>query len=288
MELEPGLRLLRAPNSGPMTYTGTNTYLIGQTELAVIDPGPDDPRHLEAILAAIGNTRVSAILVTHSHLDHSPLARPLSKATGAPVCAAGDSQWGRSALMARLAAEGELGGGEGIDPDFNPDRQIAEGDVIDSPEWQIEVLETPGHMANHLSFAWNGALFTGDLVMGWSSSLISPPDGDMTAFYDSLQRLMTRQDRIYYPGHGEAVHDPQARLRELYDHRRTREAAILAALAENPATAAELTAAIYTDVAPPLTPMARRNVLSHLIDLANRGEITTNGAITLRSKFSKQ
>jgi len=286
MRPEPMLRCICAPNPSPMTYRGTNTYLIGDRDIAVIDPGPQDRTHLAAILAAVGGARVTAILVTHSHLDHSPLARPLADATGAQVLAAGDSGWGRSPLMARLAAEGGLGGGEGVDPDFAPDRQIAEGDRIESSEWQIEVLATPGHMANHLSFAWNGALFSGDLVMGWATSLVSPPDGDMSAFYASLERLKARHDRVYYPGHGDPVSDPAARLRGLYEHRRGREAAILNTLGRAPMSAEELARDIYTDIDAKLIPMATRNVLAHLIDLAERSEIAPEGDICLTSRFS--
>ena len=287
MELEPGLRLLRAPNASPMTFTGTNTYLLGTRQVAVIDPGPASDAHLMAILDAIRDAEVTAILVTHSHLDHSPLARPLSEATGAPVYAAGNSAWGRTPVMEALAAEGGLGGGEGVDPDFTPDTQLEDGSVLESAEWRIEALSTPGHMANHLSFAWNGAVFSGDLVMGWATSVVSPPDGDMTAFYASLKRLMTRSDRIYYPGHGDPVAPPADRLTELYEHRRTRERAILAVLARGPATAARLTDAIYTDIDAALMPMARRNVLAHLIDLAGRNEISTAGPLTFESQFSR-
>ena len=287
MELERGLRRLRAPNAAPMTFTGTNTYLLGERHVAVIDPGPHDMGHLAAILDAVGAGEVTAILVTHSHLDHSPLARPLADATGAQVLAAGDSAWGRSDIMRRLAADGSLGGGEGVDPDFVPDAKIGDGAILESPEWRIEVLETPGHMANHLSFAWNGALFSGDLVMGWATSVVSPPDGDMTAFYRSLERLMSREDRTYYPGHGESVTDPAARLAELYAHRRAREAAILDALAEAPATAAALAAAIYTDIDAALMPMAERNVLAHLIDLATRNEIFADDPIGRNTRFAR-
>ena len=287
MELEPGLRRLRAPNAAPMTHTGTNTYIVGSREVAVIDPGPDLAPHLEAILAEIGTARLRAILVTHSHLDHSPLARRLATATGAPIYAAGDSAFGRSPVMDALVAEGGLGGGEGVDPDFAPDRQLEDGSVLETADWRIEALSTPGHMANHLSFAWRGALFSGDLVMGWATSVVSPPDGDMTAFYASLERLMTRSDRVYYPGHGEPVPDPAARLRELYDHRRAREVAILEALAARPATASALTAAIYTDVDPRLRPMAERNVLAHLIDLSTRNEVSPIGPILHDTMFAR-
>ena len=271
-----------------MTFTGTQTYVVGDGDVVVIDPGPDMPKHLDAILSSLGpDERIAKILVTHSHLDHSPLARPLAKATGAPVLAAGPSHWGRSEVMAALAAEGKLGGGEGIDLDFAPDADIREGDVIDGPWGDITVLETPGHMANHLSFAWNNALFSGDLIMGWSTSLVSPPDGDMTAFMASVERLAERTDKIYYPGHGDPVSTPQDRAKELLLHRRGREAQILETLANRGASSAmDLAQSIYTDVAPTLLPAAERNVLAHLIDLHVRGQISTLGPIQSDSKFT--
>jgi glyoxylase-like metal-dependent hydrolase (beta-lactamase superfamily II) len=271
IQLAPGLRRLTAPNPSPMTLHGTNSFLIGQTDLGVIDPGPLSEAHLQAILAAVGpGQRISHILVTHSHRDHSPLARVLAQATGAPVLAAGHSDWGRRPVMAALADAGMIGGGEGVEDGFAPDRHLADGEVICADGWQIEALHTPGHMANHLSFAWEDALFTGDLVMGWSTSLISPPDGDLTAFRASLQRLMARADRVFYPAHGDAVTDPQARLAELITHRAGREAEILCALQDGPATPQALVARIYTGLAPGLIPVAERNVLAHLIDLVER------------------
>ncbi len=275
--LEAGLRRLTAPNPSPMTFRGTNTYILGTGEVAVIDPGPADARHMAAILAALApGERIGAILVTHSHRDHSPLARPLSRETGAPVLAAGPSDWGRSAVMAALAASGAVGGGEGVDPEFAPDERLSEGDILSGGWGEIAVLETPGHMANHLSFAWNGALFTGDLVMGWSTSLVSPPDGDMGAFMASCRKLAARDDRVYHPGHGDPVTAPQERATELIAHREGREAQILAALAATgPATAGELAAAIYTDLAPALLPAAERNVLAHLLDLSSRNAVHT-------------
>jgi glyoxylase-like metal-dependent hydrolase (beta-lactamase superfamily II) len=287
IELEPGLRRLIAPNPSPMTFRGTNTYLIGEGEVAVIDPGPDEPTHLAAILAALRpGERIGAILVTHSHRDHSPLAQPLAQATGAPVLAAGPSDWGRSAVMAKLAVSGAIGGGEGVDVGFAPDRRIAEGDVVEGGWGRVNVLETPGHMANHLSFAWEGALFTGDLVMGWSTSLVSPPDGDMGAFMASCRRLATRAERLYHPGHGDPVTAPQARVAELISHREAREAQIVAALDPAiPATAAELARKIYTDLAPQLLPAAERNVLAHLIDLAQRNIARSDGALATNAGF---
>jgi glyoxylase-like metal-dependent hydrolase (beta-lactamase superfamily II) len=289
IQLEPGLRRLIAPNPSPMTYRGTNTYLIGEGEVAVIDPGPNDPAHLAAILAALRpGERIGAILVTHSHRDHSPLARSLAQATGASVLAAGPSDWGRTAVMAQLAASGGIGGGEGVDVGFAPDRRIAEGDGIEGGWGRIDVLETPGHMANHLSFGWEGALFTGDLVMGWSTSLVSPPDGDMGAFMASCRRLAKRAGRIYHPGHGDPVTAPQARVAELISHREAREAQIFAALDPAiPATAAELARRIYTDLAPHLLPAAERNVLAHLIDLAQRNLARSDGVLATTAGFMR-
>jgi len=281
--LEPGLRLLRAPNPSPMTAEGTNTWLVGDGDVVVIDPGPAIPAHLAAILGALQpGERISHILVTHSHLDHSPLARPLAAATGAPVLAAGPSDWGLSRVMAALNAAGGLGGGEGVDAEFAPDERIGDGDSVAD----LRVIATPGHMANHLSFAWNGAVFSGDLVMGWSTSLVSPPDGDMTAFMASVAMLGARNDRVFYPGHGAPVTEPAARCAALLAHRRAREGQIIAALSHRPATAAALAAQIYTATAPALQPAAARNVLAHLIDLNTRRIAAPIGPLTATARFT--
>ncbi len=286
--LEDGLVRVTAPNPSPMTFTGTQTYLVGTDEVVVIDPGPDIAAHMDAILGAVEpGARIARILVTHSHLDHSPLARPLSAATGAPVLAAGPSAWGRSAVMQALAEAGAIGGGEGLDDSFAPDARITEGCALVGSWGRIEVLETPGHMANHLSFAWNGALFSGDLVMGWSTSLVSPPDGDMGAFMASVSMLANRSDRIFYPGHGDPVVAPQARCRELIAHRRAREAQILEAMHSlGASTARDLACHIYTDVAPALVPAATRNVLAHLIDLQANARVFCDSAIEANAKFA--
>jgi len=284
-ELEPGIRRILAPNPSPMTFRGTNTYLVGTRRLAIIDPGPGDPAHLEAILGALSpGESVSHILVTHSHVDHSALVPPLREATGAPVLAFGDSAAGRNPEIAALSG---LGGGEGIDAGFAPDRCLADGQSVAGDGWALTALWTPGHMGNHMCFALGDAVFTGDHVMGWATSMVSPPDGDLTAFMASLEKLQGRRDRVFYPAHGAPVADPEARLAELLAHRRGREAQILSALDGGPADAATLTARIYSDVPEALLPAARRNVLAHLIDLTQRGLAAPKGELSAGAVFTR-
>lgn len=285
--LETGLRRVLAPNPSPMTFHGTNTYILGEGRVAVIDPGPASPPHLRAILAALrrGET-VSHVLVTHAHLDHSPLARPLAEATGAPVLAFGAADAGRSDLMRELSDAGLTGGGEGVDTGFHPDESLADGDVIDGAGWSIRAIHTPGHFGNHLCLAWEKALFSGDHVMGWATSLVSPPDGDMGAYMASLERLAALPSRVFYPGHGAPVTDPTARIADLAAHRRGREAQILAALSDGPADAATLARRIYTDTPPALLPAAARNVFAHLLDLWQRGHVACDGTPAFALPFN--
>lgn len=284
--LEPGLRLVLAPNPAPMTGRGTNTYLLGQGRVAVIDPGPALPDHLAAILSALDTGEsVSHIFVTHSHLDHSPLARPLADATGAPILAFGDSRAGLSPRMAALAARG-LAGGEGVDAGFAPDIAIADGETVEGQNWALRALHTPGHMGNHLCLDWGGRIFSGDHVMGWASSLVSPPDGDMGAYMASLDRLGRAGATRLYPGHGDPVADPAARIAQLAAHRRDREAQVLAALAQGPADAPALARRIYTDTPAALLPAAARNVLAHLIDLEDRKLVEARGTPGPETKFA--
>jgi len=272
VEIMPGLRRLLAPNPSPMTLHGTNTYLLGDGEVAVIDPGPEDAAHLSALLAALRpGERISHILVTHAHLDHSPLARPLSARTGAPVLAFGDARAGRSPRMTALSAT--TAGGEGVDHAFAPDLQISNGELVRGKGWEVTALHTPGHMGNHLCFRWGDVVFSGDHVMGWASTLISPPDGDMCDYMASLSRLDRAGARCFLPGHGGLVADPAARIAALRAHRQEREAQILAALAEGPADSAALAALIYTETPAALQGAARRNVLAHLIDLEAQGRV---------------
>ncbi len=267
----PPIRLIRADNPSPLTGPGTNTYLLGMGEVAVIDPGPDLDGHFAALMRALQpGERVSHILLTHAHLDHSALVPRLADATGAEVLAFGPADSGRSATMQGLAAQG-LSGGEGADPGFAPDCQLADGARLTVGGWEVEALHLPGHMGCHLGFAVADVLFSGDHVMGWSTTLVSPPDGDMAAYMASLHRLTSRGWRRMYPGHGPSVDDPAGRLAALIAHRLAREAAIVAALQRGPATATGVAEQVYTDILRHLLPAAARNVLAHLIDLTDRG-----------------
>lgn len=284
--LEPGVERLTAPNPSPMTFEGTNTYVLGQGVRVVIDPGPEDDSHLRAILDACPDG-VSHILVTHAHRDHSPLAAPLSRASGAPVLAFGGARAGRSAVMARLAESGLAGGGEGVDHGFAPDRTLADGETVAGDGLEITAHWTPGHMANHLCFSWGARLFTGDHVMGWSSSLVSPPDGDLAQFLDSCRKLQGLDAARFFPGHGDPVEDPAARLDWLIAHRQAREVQILATLAAGDATLDSLTGRVYDDLAPALYPMAARNLFAHLVDLTQRGAVEAMPELALTATFRR-
>ncbi len=290
-QIAPGLRRLVAPNASPMTFRGTNTYLLGEAEIAVIDPGPDDPAHLAAILAAIGDPRrISHIIVTHSHLDHSPLARRLAQRCSAPVLALGDSTAGRSARMQALAETVHLGGGEGVDTEFCPDICLADDQQISTREWRLRAIATPGHFSNHMCFALedSGTVFTGDHVMSWATTLVSPPDGDLAAFMASLKKMQERPgDRRYFPAHGAVLDDPQTMLAYQIAHRQQREAEILAVLGLGKATPRQIAQQIYTGIDPALIPMATRNVFAHLIDLMDKNITTCADPLTPDSIFSR-
>lgn len=282
-----GISRIVAPNPSPMTGQGTNSYLVGKHKgLALIDPGPGIAAHLDAILSALGTARhISHILVTHPHSDHSSLAPALAAATGAQVLAFGPAGSGRPARMQALAAQGDLGGGEGTDTRFDPDMRLTDGDVVRGDGWQIKVHHCPGHMAEHLCFAYGDQLFSGDHVMGWSTSLVSPPDGDMGAYMASLAALQKQDWARFLPGHGPVIADPETRLDELVVHRLAREAAILSAVAEGARTLAAITRRVYADIPPGLRPAAARNAFAHLIDLADKGRVTAIPSVTPAAIF---
>jgi glyoxylase-like metal-dependent hydrolase (beta-lactamase superfamily II) len=273
--LAPDLRRIIAQNPSPLTGTGTNTYLLGQGDIAVIDPGPDLSGHLSAILAALRPDEViTHVLVTHTHLDHSALAPALARATGAVVMGFGAFDAGRRTRMQDLAARGLPDGGEGIDRHFAPDIALPDGAVIEGMSWTLRALHTPGHAASHLCFGSGDRLFSGDHMMGWSSSLISPPDGDMAAYMASLARLQDERWSVALPGHGPQINTPADRIAALVSHRRAREAALKAALQAGPLTLTALTAVVYTDTPRHLHAAARRNVLAHVIDLVDKNQVS--------------
>lgn len=283
----PRLRVVLANNPSPLTHTGTNTYILGSGRVAVIDPGPLDDRHLAAILGALdpGET-VDHILVTHPHRDHSTLAARLSAATGAPVHAFGAAHDGRSPRMAVLAAQGLTAGGNGLDTGFMPDLRLADGDHLAGTDWEVTALHTPGHLGSHLCFVTGEVLFSGDHVMGWSSTIVAPPDGDMGQYMNSLSRLKSGPWRQFLPGHGGPITDPEQRLSDLIAHRRDREAQILAALNDGPASAASIAQRLYADIPPALMPAAERNVLAHLLDLHEKNLASMQAPPSFQSLFS--
>jgi glyoxylase-like metal-dependent hydrolase (beta-lactamase superfamily II) len=268
--LSPRVTRILAPNPSPFTFTGTQTYLVGTQDLAVIDPGPADPAHLDALVAAIAGRPVCAILCTHTHRDHSPAAAPLAAATGAPVI-------GCAPLS--LADDGPRADAA-FDPDYAPDHVLADGEAVPGAGWTLCALATPGHTSNHLCYALEEerALFTGDHVMGWSTTVVSPPDGDMTAYLASLETLIARDDTVYYPAHGEPVAEPQRFARGMFGHRKMREGQILRELERRGATAIPaLVAVMYSGIDRALWGAAGRSVLAHLIDLERRGLVARDG-----------
>ena len=259
--LEPGIARVLAHNPSAFTYYGTQTYLAGEREVAVIDPGPNLSEHVEALLGAVGGRKVVAIMCTHTHRDHSPAARPLANVTGAPII--GCAPLALDAVGPRAD--------ESFDGDYRPDRVLKDGDRIDVDGRELIAVATPGHTSNHLCFALGQALFTGDHVMGWSTTVVFPPDGDMGAYMASLEKLRQRDDRVYYPAHGPPVTNPQQYMRHLMGHRLQREKQILRLVGEEPRDIPEIVAKAYPGLDPRLVTAAGGSVLAHLLDLQRRG-----------------
>ena len=286
-----GIRRITCRNPSGYTFTGTQSYLVGTGEVALIDPGPEDAEHIAALSAALATgERITHIVVTHTHRDHSPAARLIAAETGAAVYAFGTHGAGMSATMQKLAASGaDLGGGEGADTAFRLDQVVGDGQRIEGADWGLDVLHTPGHLSNHVSLVLSGTgiVFTGDTVMGWNTTLVSPPDGDMAALMASLRRLHARNDRLYLPGHGHAIEDPEGMLRHQIGHREQRFTQILDALSDGPADADGLARAIYTELDPAMLPAAARNVLASLIGLMDEGRVASQGPVSATARFER-
>ncbi|MGH7046692.1 MAG: MBL fold metallo-hydrolase [Stellaceae bacterium] len=273
-----GIRRIVARNPSPFTFHGTGTYVVGEGEIAVIDPGPDLDEHVAALLASLAGERVTHILVTHTHRDHSPAAAPLKAATGAPTYGFGPHAGGR---------RGDPAVEEGGDWDFAPDVTVHDGDTIAGPGWRFEAVHTPGHTSNHLCFALpdRGILFSGDHVMGWSTSVVAPPDGDMSAYMGSLDKLLRRADATYWPTHGPAITEPIPHVRAFIAHRREREAGVLDCLRAGIGRIDTIVDRLYLGLPPGLHRAAGRSVHAHLLDLRGRGLVECDGPPTIDTDY---
>jgi glyoxylase-like metal-dependent hydrolase (beta-lactamase superfamily II) len=281
VEVSPLLRRMVCDNASKFTFHGTGTYVIGHGDVAVVDPGPRDPGHVENLLRALDGERVRQILVTHTHGDHSPAAAALAAATGATVLGFGGHPEAAQSEDADDDEDNDADEDDNEDDaekhrpdvDFEPDIRLRHGDLVEGPGWTIEALHTPGHISNHLCFALREerAVLSGDHVMAWSTTIIPPPDGDVAAYLDSLRLLLERHDDVLYPTHGGPIHGPTTYVRALLDHRLAREAQILAQLAAGPRSATEIVAVLYADVRKELHKPAARSVVAHLLKLRADG-----------------
>lgn len=281
LEVAPGVRRILAPNPSPFTFTGTCSYVIGEGRVAILDPGPDDPAHVAALLKAVSGETVTHVIVTHTHRDHSPAVVPVVAATGAVTVGEGPHR------PARPLHIGEINPLDAsADTAFVPDVVVRDGDVIEGEGWRLEAVATPGHAANHMAFALQGAdlMFSGDHVMGWATSIVAPPDGSMGDYVASLEKLAHRSERLYLPGHGPAVTDAPAFVQEYLAHRRAREAAILRGL-ERAETIPDLVRGIYIGLDPRLVGAASLTVLANLEYLVARGVVATEGEPSLDGRY---
>lgn len=281
-EVVQDVRWMLCDNPSPFTFTGTMSYIVGRGKVAIIDPGPDDEAHAKALLDAVRGETVTHIIVTHTHRDHSPNAARLKAATGAPIYAEGVHRASRPYYDSeKMSTE------SGADRDFRPDIEIRDGDVIEGDGWRLESVATPGHTANHMAFAWpeRGINFVGDHVMGWSTSIVSPPDGSMVDYMDSLHKLARRDEQLYFSGHGPQIPDATKFVRFLIRHRQAREASILHRLGKGEADIPTLVRAIYIGIDPRLVGAAGYSVLAHLEDLVARGVVVTDGDPVIEGRY---
>src|SRR5450432_2749744 len=281
-EVMPGVRRLLVDNPGPFTFKGTLTYIVGKDQVAIIDPGPDDEAHAAALLDAVRHETVTHILVTHTHRDHSPNTARIKAATGATVYAEGAHRASRP----RYESE-KISTESGADREFKPDISMRDGETIEGSGWALQAVATPGHTANHMAFAWRDrkTLFVGDHVMGWSTSIVAPPDGSMIDYMASLDRLTARDEDLYFSGHGPEIPDAPRYVRFLIRHRQAREASILHRLSKGEADIPSMVRAIYIGIDPRLTGAAGYSVLAHLEDLVARGIVATDGDPVIGGTF---
>ncbi len=281
-EVAPGIRRILCNNPGPFTFKGTVSYIVGRGRVAVIDPGPLDDAHSAALLDAVRGETVTHIFITHTHRDHSPAAARLKAATGAPTLGEGPHRAARPLNIGEARPLDSSG-----DMDFRPDRVLADGDVVEGDGWALEAITTPGHCANHMAFALKGTdiLFAGDHVMAWSTPVVAPPDGSMSDYMASLDKLARRAETTYYPGHGAAVRDAPRFVQQFIRHRRAREAAILDQLKRGETDIPSMVQDIYVGLDPRLTKAAGLSVLAHLEDLVARGKVATDGAPSVGGRY---
>jgi glyoxylase-like metal-dependent hydrolase (beta-lactamase superfamily II) len=278
-QVSPRIRRLISPNPTPFTFTGTCGYIVGKGDVVFIDPGPENPEHVETILAAIKGERLTHILVTHTHRDHSPNARALKAATGAPIFGCARHIEIEHASSGRLDASHDL--------DHMPDHEMKDGESLRAAGVTLTAVHTPGHASNHLCFSLveENALFSGDHVMAWSTTIVAPPDGVMRDYMASLDKLRARREAIYFPGHGAPVNEPQRFLRGLVAHRRLRESTILASIGAGDRTVAEIVERVYSGLDEKLKKAASLSTLAHLEDLVARGKIDAGGPATLEATY---
>lgn len=281
-EIAPGVRRILCDNPSPYTFKGTNTYIVGKGSVAIIDPGPADPQHIEAILAAVRNETVAQILVTHTHRDHSPAADAIKQATGANIFAEGPH---RPARALHLGETPPLDSGG--DEDFMPDYRLADGEIVEGKGYALETIFTPGHCANHVAFALRGTdmLFSADHVMGWATSIVAPPDGSMTDYMASLYKLRERPESVYLPGHGGAVKGARKLVTQYIEHREARETAILRKLSRGESDIPGIVQAIYIGLDPRLAKAAALTTFAHLETLVERNLVTTEDALSLGGRY---
>ena len=277
-EVMPGVRRVMADNPGPFTFKGTMSYIIGRGKVAIVDPGPADDKHIAALLDAVRNETVTHIFVTHTHRDHSPAVPAIKAATGATVYAEGPHRTARPLRIGeqkRLDSSGDL--------DFRPDVMLKDGEVVTGDGWSVEAITTPGHCANHMAYALKDTdvLFAGDHVMGWATTIVAPPDGAMSDYMASLNKLAKRPEQIYFPGHGPAIKEATRFVNYLILHRKAREDSILHRLGKGETDIPSIVRASYIGIDPRLIGAAGLSVLAHLEDLVTRGVVATNGAPAL-------